>query len=100
MLREQGFTDVLLLLGYLPDVITDHFGDGRRIGLRIAYDTPGADDLTCHRVQHAAHLLDERFLLLYCANSWPMQFDRMWEPYRSAERRVGKGCVGTVRSWR
>lgn len=92
MLREQGFTDVLLLLGYLPDVITDHFGDGSRIGLRITYDTTDADDLTCHRVQHAAHLLDERFLLLYCDNYWPMQFDRMWEHYLQ----VGAPAMVTV----
>lgn len=92
MLREQGFTDVLLLLGYLPEVITDHFGDGSRLGLRIAYDTTDADDLTCHRVQHAAHLLDERFLLLYCDNYWPMQFDRMWEHYL----RVGAPAMVTV----
>ena len=30
MLREQGFARVLLLLGYLPDVIQDYFGDGSR----------------------------------------------------------------------
>lgn len=92
MLREQGFTDVLLLLGYLPDVITDHFGDGSALGLRITYDTTDPDDLTCHRVQHAAHLLDERFLLLYCDNYWPMQLGRMWDHYL----RVGAPAMVTV----
>ena len=34
MLREQGFERVLLLLGYLPEVVQDHFGDGSRFGKR------------------------------------------------------------------
>src|SRR5579872_1466197 len=34
-LREQGFERVLLLLGYLPEVVSDHFGDGRRWGIKI-----------------------------------------------------------------
>lgn len=81
LLRDQGFTDVVLLLGYLPDVITSHFGDGSRWGLRIEYSTTLPEDLTAHRVQQAAHLLDERFLLLYCDNYWPMRFDDMWTHY-------------------
>jgi len=34
MLREQGFERVLLLLGYLPEAVQRHFGDGRRWGVR------------------------------------------------------------------
>ena len=34
MLREQGFERVLMLLGYLPEVIQDHFGDGSRLRRR------------------------------------------------------------------
>ena len=81
MLRDQGFHDVLLLLGYLPDVITSHFGDGSRLGLRIQYSTTLPEDLTAHRVQQAASLLDERFLLLYCDNYWPMRFEDMWQHF-------------------
>lgn len=81
MLREQGFDRILMLLGYLPDVITDHFGDGSRLGVAIDYDVTDADDLTAYRVQHASDRIDDTFLLLYCDNYWPMQFDRMWQAY-------------------
>ena len=37
MLREQGFERVLLLLGYLPEVIQEHFGDGSGFGVEIDY---------------------------------------------------------------
>lgn len=81
MLRDQGFDRVLMLLGYLPEVITDHFGDGSRLGVKIEYDITDADDLTAYRVSHAADRIDDTFLLLYCDNYWPMRFDDMWEKY-------------------
>jgi D-glycero-D-manno-heptose 1,7-bisphosphate phosphatase len=92
LLRDEGITDALLLLGYLPDVIVDHFGDGSRLGLRIAYDVTAPDDLTAYRMLHAAHLLDERFLLLYCDNYWPLRLEHLWETYV----RAGKPAQVTV----
>ena len=85
MLREQGFERVLLLLGHLPDVIVDHFGDGSRWGLRIDYSISGADDLTTSRLQLAQERIDPVFLLMYCDNYWPMRFDHMWERYRAID---------------
>jgi len=90
MLREQGFDRVLMLLGYLPEVIMDHFGDGSRLGISIDYDVTDADDLTAYRVQHAQDRIDDTFLLLYCDNYWPMQFDRMWQAY------IDSGADGQV----
>jgi histidinol-phosphate phosphatase family protein len=84
MLREQGFSDVLLLLGYLPHVVQDHFGDGRRFGVRISYSVTAPEDLTVRRLQVARSQIDDIFLLMYCDNYWPMQFDRLWEQYQSA----------------
>jgi histidinol-phosphate phosphatase family protein len=84
MLREQGFTHVLMLLGYLPEVIVGHFGDGSDYGLRIDYDVLEPDDLTAYRVRHAADRIDETFLLLYCDNYWPMRFDDMWRAYEAS----------------
>ena len=81
MLREQGFERLLLLLGYLPEVIMDHFGDGSAYGLEVEYAVTAPDDLTAYRVQQAADLIDDTFLLLYCDNYWPMRFDRMWKSY-------------------
>ena len=81
MLREQGFERVLLLLGYRAEAMIDHFGDGSAYGVEISHRVTAPDDLTAHRVKDAAGELDERFLLLYCDNYWPMQFDRMWRAY-------------------
>jgi histidinol-phosphate phosphatase family protein len=82
MLRDQGFERALLLLGYLPDVIIDHFGGGHAIGIDVEYAVTAPEDLTAHRVQDAADRLDDLFLLMYCDNYWPLQFDRMWSHYQ------------------
>lgn len=80
-LREQGFERILLLLGYLPDVIIDHFGDGSDYGVEIEYDVTGVEDLTAHRVRHAADRIDDTFLLLYCDHYWPMRFADLWKSF-------------------
>ena len=82
MLREQGFERILMLLGYLPEVVQEHFGDGSRFGVEIGYSVSGPDDLTVSRLQLVEDRLDESFLLMYCDNYWPMQMDRMWARFR------------------
>jgi histidinol-phosphate phosphatase family protein len=84
MLRDQGFARILLLLGYLPDVIIDYFGDGRRWGVEIDYSVSAPEDLTCRRMELARSEIDPSFLLMYCDNYWPMQFDDMWTRYLSS----------------
>ena len=86
MLREQGFERVLLLLGYKAEVIQEHFGDGRELGIEIQYSVTEPDDLTASRVRVAERLLEERFLLLYCDNYWPMRFEAMWASYLASGR--------------
>ncbi|HWQ52552.1 MAG TPA: HAD-IIIA family hydrolase [Bryobacteraceae bacterium] len=84
MLREQGFDRVLLLLGYLPDVIQDYFGDGSKWGIEIRYSVSLPDDLTVKRIQLALDQIDDCFMLLYCDNYWPLQMDRMWARFEAS----------------
>jgi histidinol-phosphate phosphatase family protein len=90
MLREQGFEEVWLLLGYLPDVVKDYFGAGERSGIRIEYSVTAAEDLTTTRLQAVRSHLHEHFLLMYCDNYWPMQLEAMWQRY------VGSGAPAMV----
>ncbi len=80
-LREQGFERVLLLLGYLPEVVQDYFGDGSRWSLKIEYSVTPVEDNTGRRLKRAAHLLDDYFLLLYCDNYWPLPMAKLWHRY-------------------
>jgi histidinol-phosphate phosphatase family protein len=85
MLRDQGFERVLMLLGYLPEVIQDHFGDGSAFGMEVDYSVTSPDDLTVSRVQVVRDRIEKSFLLLYCDNYWPMRMDDMWRRFRELE---------------
>lgn len=85
-LRDQGFERILLLLGYLPDVVRDYFGDGSKWGVEIEYSITEPDQLTVSRVATARHLIEPCFLLLYCDNYWPMQMERLWARFCEAAR--------------
>jgi histidinol-phosphate phosphatase family protein len=91
-LREQGFERVLLLLGYLPEVVQNYFGNGSGWGVRIEYSVTEPDQLTSSRVVAARPMIDPCFLLLYCDNYWPMQMDRLWARFCEA----GKPALITV----
>ena len=87
-LAEQGITDIVMLLGYLPDCIVDHFGDGNRWGVRIRYSIGEVDDETGRRLQRAGDLFDDVFLLMYCDNLCPLNFQRMWSHFRQRGARA------------
>ena len=84
-LRDQGIERVLMLLGYLPGVIQDHFGDGSRWGVEVAYAVSPPEVETGTRVRLALDAIDPVFMLLYCDNYWPMQLDRMWQRFADAD---------------
>lgn len=90
MLKENGVSEVVLLLGYLPEKIISHFGDGSQFGMAIQYSVGGVSDGTGTRIKNAKELLDNNFLLLYSDNHWPVQLERMVEFYE------GKNVLATT----
>lgn len=67
-LRGGGITEVVLLTGYLGNIIEDHFGDGSSFGMRISYSRGPEEWDTGRRLWEAQHLLKEHFFLLYGDN--------------------------------
>jgi len=65
LLKRYGFTEVLLITGYLGEVIRDHFGDGQSRGMRIEYFREETPLGTAGAVKAAGHLLKDDFLVLY-----------------------------------
>ena len=82
--KDFGITDVLLLLGYLPEKIMDYFGDGGAFGIRIQYQVTPVEWETGSRLKAARSLLAERFLLLYCDNYCPLQWEKLTAQYEKS----------------
>ena len=74
-LRDQGFTDIILTIGYMAEKIKSYFGDGSRLGVNISYfveDKPLGN-------AGALFFLDlkEDFLLLNADAVFDVDFNRM-----------------------
>ena len=78
LLREQGIEEVVLLLGYLSEKVTDYFGNGEKLNIRIKYSISGIEDDTGLRIFKSKDMVAEEFLLLYCDNYWPLPLQIMY----------------------
>lgn len=63
-LTDAGITDMVSLLYFQPDHITDYFGDGSAHGITMQYMTAQADYGTAGSVKNAQGFLDERFIVI------------------------------------
>lgn len=85
LLKEQGITEVVLLLGYLSEKVVEYFGEGDRWGIKITYSISPVEDDTGLRISKAKHLINNEFLLLYCDNYWPLKLPEMYAKFKHAK---------------
>jgi mannose-1-phosphate guanylyltransferase/phosphomannomutase len=64
LLKRHGFSDLVVLLYFMPETITSHFGDGSRWGVNMTYITPAADLGTAGAVRFAAEGTREPVLVM------------------------------------
>lgn len=76
-LRDQGVQRIVLLTGYLGDIIREYFGDGSRWGVQIHHSSGPAEWETGRRLWEARQSLDRRFFLLYSDNFVPVSLERI-----------------------
>lgn len=64
LLKQHGITEIVVTVQYLANVIQDHFGDGAQFGVNIEYSVEETPLGTAGSVKHAAHLLQEPFIVI------------------------------------
>lgn len=65
-LQSAGIQEILIVVGYRAEVVTDHFGDGSSRGLRIAYEHQVTQDGTGRVVELGRDFCgSEGFILSY-----------------------------------
>jgi D-glycero-D-manno-heptose 1,7-bisphosphate phosphatase len=75
-LRNQGFTDIIITVGYLGEIIMDYFGDGSNFGVHISYfneKTPLGNAGALFKIKD---LLTDDFLLLNADVIFDIDFNR------------------------
>ena len=64
LLGRSGITEIAATLGYLPDAVTDYFGDGQDFGVNLRYYIEREPLGTAGGVAQARDFLDETFVVL------------------------------------
>ena len=80
-LRDQGFIDIILTIGYMAEKIQSYFGDGSNLGVHIDYfveDKPLGNAGALFFLN-----LEEDFLLLNADAVFDVDFNRMVEFHKS-----------------
>jgi len=81
-LRAYGVEEVIINLNYLPHVVTDHFGDGTRWGIKIMYSIEDRALGTAGGVKNVAWFFDGPFYLWYGDNISRCKLDRLYQFHR------------------
>ena len=64
VLKDQGYTDIILAIGYLGDRISSYFGDGEKFGVKISYVKEDKPLGTAGALNLMKDILTEDFLLI------------------------------------
>jgi histidinol-phosphate phosphatase family protein len=86
--KEQGISRCLILLGYLHDKVTSHFGDGSDFGIEIEYDIQPVEYDTGSRLRAAYDKIGPEFLMVYCDNYCPLNLKAVAEEFRKGGRKA------------
>lgn len=84
LLREQGFTDIIITLSHMSEQIIDYFGNGTNLGIKIEYyveKIPLGNAGALFKLEDK--LGDEPFLLLNADTVFDVDFKRMVEYHRA-----------------
>jgi len=64
LLKHYGFTEIIVTVQYLANVIQEYFGDGESFGVKIHYSLEDTPLGTAGSVKNAQDYLDETFLVI------------------------------------
>lgn len=81
-LKENGVTNILLIVGHLGDVIRDHFGDGSAFGVNISYYVEESPLGTAGALAKIKDQLEETFFLVFGDLFININYDRFFAFHR------------------
>lgn len=64
LMKSAGITDIAVTLMYMPQAISEYFGDGSRLGVKLTYFTEEAPLGTAGSVKNAQEFLDDTFVII------------------------------------
>lgn len=87
-LKENGITDIIIVIGHLGNVISDHFRDGSSFGVKIDYFSETAPLGTAGALYYLKDELTEDFVLLFGDLFVNINFKRFYEFHISKKAEI------------
>jgi NDP-sugar pyrophosphorylase family protein len=86
-LKQNGFDDFLIAIGYKGEMIRNHFKEGRELGVSIAYSYDGKKQLgPAGALKNAADLLDKEFMVTYGDSFLRLDYSKFIDAFHSSGR--------------
>lgn len=86
-LKKNGIEEVILVVGYLKQVIMNYFGDGTKFGIRIIYYEEKHPLGTAGALYYLKDVLSEQFLLVYGDVLFDMDIRRLQQFHQEKNAR-------------
>ena len=93
LLADHGFQELVINLHHLPDVISDHFGNGTSWGVDIRYSREEELLGTAGAVRRMSSFFDEPFLVYYADNLTNADLGGLWRDHGAADASVTVGLL-------
>jgi N-acetyl-alpha-D-muramate 1-phosphate uridylyltransferase len=94
LLKRNAIAEVILCVGYLGEMIEQRYGDGKALGIRIAYSFDGPKLLgTGGAIKRALALLPDAFFVLYGDSYLPVDYRAVATAFREAGRPCADDCL-------
>lgn len=87
-LGQHGIKDVILAVGYLPDVVKERIGDGSQLGIRVTYVIEKQELGTSGAVKNAENYLDGAFFVFNGDMLTGIDVVAMMEAHRKVKPKV------------
>ncbi len=90
MLSRQGYTEIIMVVGHLGQIIQDYFGDGSDRGVRISYIVEQEPLGTAGSLYYLKEEIDSDFLLINGDLICDIDIDKFYK------RHLENQCVATI----
>lgn len=87
-LKRSGITDIILVVGYLGEVIREYFKDGEKFGVNIEYFTEREPLGTAGALHYLKGRITEDFILIFGDLYININFIRFYDYHRSKKARM------------
>ena len=94
-LRSQGFTQVVLCVGYMAEQVEQHFGAGNEYGIQIEYSVEHRVLGTAGAIKNAARFLDGTFVVCNGDSFLALDFAQLVDSH-TAWRSADASVIATI----